>query len=873
MSPFNSDSSVGSAQKFLEQLDGRRPRTGSRYRIDGEVGRGGMGAILKVWDDDLRRHLAMKVILAGDGDGAGEGSPSTDPNLLARFLEEAQVTGQLSHPGIVPVHELGVDGRGRVYFTMKLVSGRNLRSVYEMVATSKDGWTKTRALSILLRVCEALAYAHSKGVIHRDLKPDNVMVGDFGEVYVMDWGLARVMGSPDPHDVRLATSVQDMELVRTRRSEERESTPHSPLMTMAGDVVGTPAYMSPEQARGEISKLSARSDVYSVGAMLYYLLAGQAPYMQHGVRINHFETLKRVRSGPLQSLRTLAPNTAPELVSIVEKAMNREESGRYQDMQALAEDLRSFLEQRVVSAYETGAWAELKKWVLRNRTLAAALGAAVAFLIAGMVVSLAFKSKADEQALVATQKTNDVLALSAIQDLSDLEERAKTLWPPTPAMLPEFQRWIGDARDLVEGRTADPGRGIEGRASLRDHERKLAELTDAGVEDPSLGSIERRWWRAQLGQLVTKMKSFADEKTGGLYSAGISAGTGWGILRRAEFARTIEDRSISSPDARSRWDRAAAAIAKSPHYGGLLLKPQLGLLPIGADPMSGLEEFAHLQTGDAPERDAEGKLVRTDATALVFVLIPGGEFTMGAQRDSQKSNFFADAPGNEGPVHTVKLAAYFISKYEMTQAQWERATSSNPSEYDTRKRFNGKEVTRLHPVEAVSWYECERTLNWLGLALPTEAQWERAARAGKSTPWSTGSERNSLEGFANLPDKTAVRAGAAWEGLKDWPELEDGWVVHAPTGSFLPNAFGLHDVHGNVWEWCLEPLEGYEQPVDDGDGRRKEAAGPKARDTRLVRGGCFLTAASLCRSAYRAVDPPEARLNTLGVRPARRVDY
>jgi serine/threonine protein kinase len=143
-------------------------------------------------DEDLRRHLAMKVML-DEQEGAA--------SRLSRFLEEAQVTGQLDHPGIVPVHELGIDARGRVFFTMKLVKGKTLEHVFEAVRHGDDGWSVTRALSVVLRVCEAMAFAHEKGVIHRDLKPANIMVGRFGETYVMDWGLARVLGKKDTKDI------------------------------------------------------------------------------------------------------------------------------------------------------------------------------------------------------------------------------------------------------------------------------------------------------------------------------------------------------------------------------------------------------------------------------------------------------------------------------------------------------------------------------------------------------------------------------------------------------------------------------------------------------------------------------------------------
>jgi len=171
--PGEAEAQSGSATDELLRRLSEHGLKSPRYKLEGEVARGGMGAILRVWDEDLRRYLAMKVVL-GKGDAPGSArTPQVDTRALARFLEEAQVTGQLDHPGIVPVHELGLDADGRVYFTMKLVKGRDLKAIFDLVFEEKEGWNETRALSVILRACEAVAYAHRKGVIHRDLKPAN----------------------------------------------------------------------------------------------------------------------------------------------------------------------------------------------------------------------------------------------------------------------------------------------------------------------------------------------------------------------------------------------------------------------------------------------------------------------------------------------------------------------------------------------------------------------------------------------------------------------------------------------------------------------------------------------------------------------------
>lgn len=427
------DAGADFTAQFVARLSTRASASG-RYTSSGEIARGGMGAILKIWDDDLRRHLAMKVILAPDSSAPDSGSAGASAALrerskLARFLEEAQITGQLEHPGIVPVHELGLDLQGRAYFTMKLVQGMTLRDVFERVRTGSDDWTTTRALNVLLRVCEAMAYAHDKGVIHRDLKPANVMVGAFGEVHVMDWGLARILGQKDAKDIRIRNAPA-MEDVQSSRTDHREQTTDSPLHTMDGDVVGTPAYMPPEQAAGNLADIGPQADVYALGAMLYELLAGHAPYLPPGLRMSSLELWRAVRDGAPVPITELAPDAPLELVAICEKAMARDSRARYPDMSALASDLRAFLERRVVSAYQTGALAEAKKWIERNRPLAASMAAGVLVLVAGLVVALALKRESDanaQQARANAERAEDSARVADARrlDAERAEQRAR----------------------------------------------------------------------------------------------------------------------------------------------------------------------------------------------------------------------------------------------------------------------------------------------------------------------------------------------------------------------------------------------------------------------------------------------------------------
>jgi formylglycine-generating enzyme required for sulfatase activity len=335
------------------------------------------------------------------------------------------------------------------------------------------------------------------------------------------------------------------------------------------------------------------------------------------------------------------------------------------------------------------------------------------------------------------------------------------------------------------------------------------------------------------------------------------------VPKRLAFARALEAGYASGGEHERRWSEALAEIRAA--YPGHELAPQLGLVPIGPDPDSGLWEFAHLETGEPAVRGPDGKLVLREETGLVFVLLPGGTFWMGAQRaDPSKPNYDPEAQSDEGPVHEVTLSPFFLSKHEMTQGQWLRFTGRNPSYYQPGNLAR----SLLHPVEQVSWTTCREVLGRLGVELPSEAQWEYGARSGTQTPWWTGEERDSLLGAANLADQSAKRAGAKWQDIKDWPELDDGYPVDAPVNQLAANPFGLHHVHGNVWEWCRDGYDGdfYRQsqgkdPVSD----------PAGSSDRVYRGGAFGSAAVDARSARRGIAAPEDAIIDLGVRPARAI--
>ena len=352
-----------------EDLSGRQL---GPYHLERIIGEGSMGVIYLARQRYVERSVALKILRQRRDVLQEGGSAEAYERMTQRFLAEAEVLGLLDHPGIVPIHALERDGE-RSYFTMRLVRGDDFRAIIARVHARAEGWGLHRALGIVLRVCETMAFAHDRGVLHRDLKPSHVMVGAFGEVYIVDWGLAKLPGRPEARDLRLREEASEV------RGAESTHTP-APLRTVEGDVIGTPAYMPPEQARGELGKLGVRSDVYALGALLYHLFVGRAPYLTEGGQPSARAVLERVVHGPPAAVLALAPAVPPALAAICEKAMRREIELRYSGMEALAADLRAFLENRVVAAHRTGALVELTKWLQRNRLLA---GAVVLVLLLG----------------------------------------------------------------------------------------------------------------------------------------------------------------------------------------------------------------------------------------------------------------------------------------------------------------------------------------------------------------------------------------------------------------------------------------------------------------------------------------------------------
>lgn len=874
----------------LRSLDDRDSR---RFDPKGEIGRGGMGVVLCIYDHALRRELARKTVRSDrrHGDRAAR--------TIERFIDEAQITAQLDHPGVVPVHDLGLDLDGSPYFTMRRVQGENLRAIFEKVVTQSEGWTIARAVSVLLRVCETMAYAHEKNVIHRDLKPENVMVGRFGEVYVMDWGLARTLGKPDTRDLRIDLGPgMTSEAVTDLRAD---GAPGEVLITADGAILGTPVYMPPEQAAGQLSNLGKGADVYALGAMLYELLAGHQPYLRPGTTASGRTVLRWILDGPPHPLSQIAPDAPPELIAICEHSMAREAGARYPTMSGFAEDLRAWLEGRVVATYRSGAWAEFSSWVKRNRATAlTALSLVLVVVVASGFSAWQFsrQTHAEREAQIERGLRLD------IRDADAIIREVQTLWPIHPDSIARFDEWLKRAAEIATRRARPAAASLQSAPEpvLKDshavaERKKLQTLVDtikeidSRLSAPSIAVADREYlelarsavnesleWRTRKASRDVLLRRIAvsDAATdGGLdrnqdalriaaridLLADPNIGSIVEIRGRRELAATLEKRSLR--DHEERWRETIDTIAdpaRSPRYGGLRLKPQLGLVPLGADPRSGLHEFWHVLSGEEPARSQDGRLQILGSTGLVFVLVPGGRYEIGAQRaDSEKPLYDAAARGDEF-ARTVELAPYFLSKYEMTLGQWSRIGDSLPSAYHAGYFAGGTVIPNFaHPVESVAWYDVEQTLARWNVDMPTEAQWEAAARAGRLTPSSFDpSDPVSLQSV-NVYDPGAGTSGSA----------RDPHQAHAPVASFEPNPFGFHHIIGNVAELCAD---WYGPEFDPTRVRGTDALHvPAFFEQKAERGGGFLTPEFEARFAQRDRGKPENGRISTGVRPRLRV--
>jgi serine/threonine protein kinase/WD40 repeat protein len=388
-----------------------------RYAVGAEIARGGMGAILKSQDLKLGRDVAMKVMLE-------HGKRSVDARM--RFVQEAEIMARLEHPNIVPVHDLGADAQGRPFYTMKEVHGRTLQDILNGIRKEDKAtvakYSLQDLLTIFLKVCDGVSFAHSRGVVHRDLKPENIMIGEYGEVLVMDWGLAKDM------QAKFSSGLLAKEEATPASFAGASSSASGSGLTMDGSVMGTPQYMPPEQAEGKLGEIDERSDVFSLGGILYAILTLRAPVQGRSLA----EVLENVKAGnitppssynaPSSGLgkQKLAEGEVTEakkitplphcpggrvpgpLSAVAMKALSARRDDRYQSVTLLASDIEKYLGGFSTTAENVGRAGELWLLIKRHRTFTASL-AVIAVLTAGFMAKvISSERKATANALEAT---------------------------------------------------------------------------------------------------------------------------------------------------------------------------------------------------------------------------------------------------------------------------------------------------------------------------------------------------------------------------------------------------------------------------------------------------------------------------------------
>ncbi len=413
-----------------------------RFRILRFHAEGALGAIYVARDDELNRDVALKRM---------KDEPACDPNCRMRFVREAEITGRLEHPGIVPVYGLCQFPDGRPEYAMRFIEGESLRVAIARHHEQKGGsagGAEAPALALpklvrrFLDVCNAISYAHNRGVVHRDIKPANIMLGAYGETLVVDWGLAKSIGRPEE-------SADDLAATLRPSSQSGEGTP-----TIGA--VGTPSYMSPEQASGANERVSFASDIYGLGATLYCLLTGKAPFQgeSDGVR----DVLLRVRSGGFQKPRELNPAVPRALEAVCLKAMALEPDRRYKTAKALAEDIERWLADAPVSVYREPLLVHLGRLIRRHKPLVVAAAVLVASVVIGLCVDVVRvgreRAVAEDNFVMAREAVNRVLSeaaegplaavpqaeelrLQVAKDVSEFNERFLRQRPRDPAVMRE----------------------------------------------------------------------------------------------------------------------------------------------------------------------------------------------------------------------------------------------------------------------------------------------------------------------------------------------------------------------------------------------------------------------------------------------------
>ncbi len=812
------------------------------YKIERGLGEGGMGSVYLAHQlRPIQRRVALKVIKLG----------METKSALHRFEREHRALALMDHENIARVLDCGATSNGQPFFAMEFVpSGQPI-----------TGYCDANALTIRDRVglvrqaCSGVQHAHQKGILHRDLKPTNILarlLDNQHKVKIIDFGIARAVNY-DASDCS--------------------------LFTEHGTLVGTPGYVSPEQARGATDAVDTRTDIYSLGVILYELACGELPFASSDLKGASPQSLSQqlstatvarlsTRIGKTQheaqaraskrstTVKSLRRDLRKELEWITLRAMHPDPNKRYATAQELRDDLGRYLTGQPVCAGPRSYWYPFGKFAQRHRWKVALLSATAVLLVVAFILTYSALQRAEAK----TQDANQ-LALHGALKRAIASERA--LYPATPEIVPALDAWLAkygthmaDTLPLLRARRDELRlRGQESRPGGQFEPAEWHFETD-----------EDQFWHDALADLIDSVQEFVDPMRG--------------LVVRARDRRdwALATQELCTGRDRDRWTAARLALldadGQTAHrdYGAFPvdLRPQPGLVPLGMNPATKLWEFYHLASARQPIHESpheipipghapDGSIAVGKHTGIVFVLIPG--VTTNVTREAK--------------TFQVTLDPFLIARHELTQGQWRNLSHGKPwaCRYHAGETWAGYTIDWTHPIETVSWLTCRSLLERYGLAMPTELQWLHAARGRSESRWWTGDDLASLEGAANLADGTAFEAGSRWPGIEVWRHHHDGHVVHAPVDSMQMNAYGLYHVHGNVHEFCADTYAERDVPVGfrASDGLR---IGPESAKGYIVfMGGGFMSTPDGASLRRRHGEQRTVNFWQGGVRPARRLSH